>query len=178
MVGAQKLLNGRSLSGSAVSQEEPAGVDRVHAVHLDDAIRDHVGVRVQLDEGIGAVGEPVDLARRRELRGIDEDEVLIAVAGHRVVGIHVGEVEKVAFRTIEVDDDVRVVRAALGDRRPQEYVAAPFASQRVEPEAADDDVDPIVAVTELSNSLPTRLIAAVVLWSAYSTSTSDPAVRA
>src|SRR5262245_23658245 len=51
---------------SAVSEGEPAGVDRLHAAHLDDAIRGQVGVRVQLDEGIGAIGEPVDLARRRE----------------------------------------------------------------------------------------------------------------
>src|SRR5262245_24932666 len=46
---------------AAASQEEPGGVDRLHAAHLDDAVRRQVGVRVQLDEGIGAVGEPVDL---------------------------------------------------------------------------------------------------------------------
>jgi hypothetical protein len=60
---------------AAVSQEEPAGVDRVHAEHLDDAVHGRVGVRVQLDEGVGAVGEPVDLARRREAGGADEGEV-------------------------------------------------------------------------------------------------------
>src|SRR5262245_63586530 len=132
---------------AAGSKVEPAGIDRLHAAHLDDAIRGQVSVRVQLDEGIGAVGEPVDLARRRERRGVSESEVL--VAGYGVVGVHAGEVEHVAFRAIEVDDDVRVIQAALGDRRPQEYVAAAVASQCVEPEAAGYDVDPVVAGEEV-----------------------------
>src|SRR5262245_11707713 len=37
---------------------------------------------------------------------------------------------------------------------------------------------PSLPVSQLSNSLPIRLIAAVVVWSAYSTSASDPALRA
>ena len=53
--------------------------------HLDDAVHGRVGVRVQLDEGVGAVGEPVDLTRCRERRLVDEGEIL--VAGDRLVGI-------------------------------------------------------------------------------------------
>ena len=51
-----------------ISQEHHDGIARLHAVQLDDAVHGQIGVRVQLDKGVGAVGDPVDLARRRERR--------------------------------------------------------------------------------------------------------------
>ena len=51
--------------------------------------------------------------------------------------------------SVEVRDDVRVGRADLGDRRPQERVAAAVASQNIDPEAADEDVDAVVAGEEV-----------------------------
>ena len=40
-----------------ISQEHHDGIARLHAVELDDAVHGQIGVRVQLDEGVGAVGE-------------------------------------------------------------------------------------------------------------------------
>ena len=49
-------------------QEHQDGIAREHAVELDDAVRVQIGIRIQLDEGVGAVAEPVNLARRRTPR--------------------------------------------------------------------------------------------------------------
>ena len=77
---------------------------------------------------------------------------------HRVVGVHVGEVEELAFRTIEVGDDVRVVRVASAT------VDQPCKVSNPRPPTMT--LTPSLPVTKLSNSLPIRLIAAVVVWSA------------
>ena len=91
--------------------------------HLNDAVHGRVGVRVQLDEGVDAVGGPADLASRRKRRGADEGEVL--VAGDRLVRIDQGEVEQVALRPVQIRDDVRVEieQADLVDGRPDERPA-------------------------------------------------------
>src|SRR5262245_23510306 len=70
---------------NAVSQDEPAGVDRLYAEHLDDAVHGQVGIDVELDEGVDAIGEPVDLAGARERGLVDEREGL--VARHGGVGV-------------------------------------------------------------------------------------------
>jgi hypothetical protein len=123
-----------------VSRHEPPGVDRVHTEYLDDAVYGRVGVRVQLDEGVGAVGGKVDLSGRRERSGTDEGEGL--VAGDRFVRVDVGQVQDVTFRPVQVRDDVRVEiePADLVDGRPYEHVGAAGAAQRVLAVAAVDDV--------------------------------------
>src|SRR6188472_4252694 len=90
-------------ASAAVSQEHQDGVARDHTAELDHAVRDQIGVRVELDEDDGAVAEPVDLARRRERGGADEGEVL--VAGDRLLRIDVGEMKHVALRSAVVGDD-------------------------------------------------------------------------
>ena len=62
---------------AAVSQEHQDRVARDHTAELDHAVRGQIGVGVELDECVGAVAEPVDLARRRERGGADEVEVLV-----------------------------------------------------------------------------------------------------
>ena len=141
-------------------------------MELDAALLGRVGVGVQLDEGVGDVGEPVDLAGRREHRGADKREVL--VAGQRVVGVDVGEVEHVALRTAVVDD---VVRADLGDGRPQERVAAAVAAQAI-PRPPMMTFTPSLPVMVLWYSLPIRSIAVAAVGSVVSrTSTSEPGAR-
>src|SRR3954471_18167591 len=130
---------------AVISQREPAGVDGVHTEHLDDAVHGVVGVGVQLDEGVGAVGEPVDLAGRRERRLVDEGEIL--VAGDGLVRIHIGEVEEVALRPVQIRDDVRVEigQADLVNVRPYKHVQPAAAGQGVLAIAAVDDVRSVVA---------------------------------
>jgi hypothetical protein len=111
---------------------------------LDDAVHGQIGVRVQLDKGVGAVGDPVDLARRRERRSADEGEVL--VTGDRLVRVDVGEVEHV-LRSVEIRDDVgvEIEQADLVDGLPQESVASAAARHGVLAIAAVDDVDTVIA---------------------------------
>jgi hypothetical protein len=45
------------MPSAPVSQEHHDGIARLHAVQLDDAVHGQIGVRVQLDKGVGAVGE-------------------------------------------------------------------------------------------------------------------------
>src|SRR5262245_31643331 len=130
----------RAAPSAAVSQEHQDGVAVGHAVELDDGVHRQIGVGVQLDESIGAVGEPVDLTRRRERRGRDEGEVL--VSRHGFVRIDEAEVQHVALRTAVVGDDVRVETEVpdLVDGLPQEGVGAAVAGQGVLAVAAVDDV--------------------------------------
>src|SRR4051795_3182673 len=94
---------------AAASQEHQDRVAREHTAELDHAVRRQVGVSVELDECVGAVAEPVDLARRCERGGADEVEVLVVEL--RLVRIDVGEVEYVALRGAVVGDNVRAGQA-------------------------------------------------------------------
>src|SRR5262245_17671146 len=104
--------------------------------HLEYCFRGAVAIGVECDVGFAVNRDPVDLARRCEVRGAYESETLIAADG--LIGVDLREVQQVSLGPVEVPHNVppRAVASDLGCGAPGKSVRAFAANEIVAAKAA------------------------------------------